>query len=154
MQGFYVGNKFIPREIAIIDDSICASQDVDTELEFHKLSQEDLVRCAFLSKYYHGLSLRPVNKSLNITDALTLLRDYQSTCSTEERPFYGVKNHMLEKLLVKNNIKCIDLGFLGCPSYKYLGNLSIKSICLLHKNVKHTCALRKCQYLWHWLKQN
>jgi hypothetical protein len=131
MQGFYVRNKFVPREIALVDEDICASQDIDTELCVHKLELDDIVRCAFLSKYFHALSLRPVDTSLKLTDALTLLRDYQNECSTPESPFYGVKNHMLEKLLVENNIKCIDLSTLGCRSYAYPEKSA--SNCLSHE---------------------
>ena len=153
MQGFYVNDKFVPREIALVNDEICARDCIKTGLSLETLSEIDIGRCLYLSHHFHGLGLDPSND-----DAVTLeevLEHIKSYVTPTETNYFGVKNHMLEKLLTDNGIPYLDLNEIGCPSVRFLDSMYNQDCNCKHheKSPVYRCALRKCKNLWKWVKQ-
>jgi hypothetical protein len=89
MQGFYVNGKFVPREIALVDDEICARDDIKTGLSLETLAETDISKCLYLTNPFHGLSL-----DCSSENAVTLSEDLEKIKSfiiLGEINYFGVK---------------------------------------------------------------
>jgi hypothetical protein len=153
MQGFYVNGKFVPREIALVDDEICARDDIKTGLSLETLAETDISKCLYLTNHFHGLSLDcSTENAVTLSEALEKIKSYIILGETN---YFGVKNHMLEKLLTDNGIPYLDLNQIGCPSVRYLDSMYNEDCNCTHheKSPVFRCALRKCRNLWKWVKE-
>jgi len=163
VQGFYVNNDFYPREFAIVNECKSGAQNIDTRLNIKDMCYEDQLTCRFLTNNFHGLTLRPKDPTdcLNIYEAMQCILKYQQETATEKKPYYGIKNDMLKRILHEFGIPHLCLESIGCPSHKILEqSFNQKLECDWHKNKnlngckQYICALRKCNNLWKWIEEN
>jgi len=159
VQGFIINNIFYPRELAILNNTISRSFNIDTEL--FSLSNIQKGAANYQTHAIHGLTLRPEEGTFNITtknfkDILFIL---VKTLTSRDQPLVGIKNHQLKPILQSLGIDYIDLekGDVIVPSIESLDSLNPlgKWVCENHTECdqgNRKCALRKCFNIWSWLE--
>jgi len=163
VQGFIVDKKFYPRELAIVNDIVNVSFNVDPEIQLQNTSKYQLGCLNFQTHQLHGLSIRPSDGTFNITNSTfkDFLYVMVKTLTNNEKPIIAIKNHQLRPILQRLNIDYVDVekGDIIIPSTESLDNANPlgKWTCGLHSesgDINRKCALRKSCNVWSWLKRN
>ncbi len=172
-QGFIVKKKFYAREVAIINDNFSYCQEYDPNLHLDYISKDDVRRIKFCTYKLHGLTLRPMEKS-SLTfmpksdDIIGILRHYHKLLSHPNRPYFGVKNELLRRILEDGDIPYLDLNReeFNFPSINYLEKFYNNYwTCGYHRKfpvninpnkkepiISYRCAFRKCANIWRHIK--
>jgi hypothetical protein len=153
IQGFYLNEAFVPRQLAIVTaDTITKVIDFDTNLVFDDLSDYDQVTVNYLQMFVHHLDLAPPNLGQLVypsADAAEVLRmielDYRIT---EDRPI-GVNNEHVELMLRDLKIPHVKIR-------EVIKNLPRKEklIKLYSKGVSGFSTSAKVDALWRTVQNN
>lgn len=167
VQGFQFKDRFVPREIAIISDNISQCQELNTQMNWKDLSEEDQAVVLHSTKFKHGLHYCPFNPVQHCflypsNEIGNIIIQWYSMVAIEEKPYLAFKNQQMGNILKKLEIPCIDLDdpAYGFPSYKDIQEkYGDCYLCSYHKrpsrslNIKLICAYRKANHLYRQLKE-
>ena len=163
-QGFQFKDRFVAREVAIVSDKLSQCQELNPMMNWRELSEEEQQVVLHSTKFKHGLYYCPFNPQdycfLYHSDKIaTVLSQWYNFVASEEKPLFAYKNHQIGKILIDNQILCIDLEKdLNFPAYeKIQAKYGCNYLCAYHKRpprgMLYTCALRKCGQLYRELKE-
>ena len=163
VQGFDVKKVFYPRILTVAScNGLC---DFEFKPELPSLSPKDQRTVNFLQNKYHGYSsFGPVSLHeigvFKSNDLITVLKAAHNLLSSQEKPYFGVANNHLAKILRNNSIPFVDLtkGQTSAPSHKKL-DIKYKTnwTCTKHLpsiySSSFVCSKRKVSNLWQWLQE-
>jgi hypothetical protein len=161
-QGFFISNKFYPREVAIVSDSISFCQEFNPKLKWDLLDNDQHILAKYCYDHIHGfkLNVKESKKSI-IQDSenyIKHLSKFYKIIATESKQFYGIKNDLYDDLIIAG-IPVINLSDkqYDFPSIYTLEGKYNNSywMCAYHDNVHDglRCSLRKCYNIWKHLKE-
>lgn len=159
-QGFVKNDEFFPREICVLSNSVKQSQLCDTQLRFVDMNIKDRITNMYLANNLFGLSMRTSNGiSHNSShDATQVVYLMYNKIKTPTKPYLGVKNPQLIKILDFWGIPYVELEDYNCPNMSSLKRYFGGQACHFHERAvpdrcKLHCAQHKCELLWKWLIQ-
>lgn len=174
MQGYLIGGKFFPREIAVCNKEVEISLEIDISLKRENISKfKDLINYRFQKYIVHGIPLESTRAKLGLkvqkSEKLEMVVTYlYNKVKTIEKGVLACKNNQVSEVLERLGIPHINLRHLPiegeiCPKMKELDMKIGKGLvwfCPLHTCLPTTregrdkmrCALRKSQYIWVWIQ--
>jgi len=166
-QGFTFPDRFIGRELAVVSEYISQCQEIDPQLKWQDLTAEEKSIVLYSTSERHGLHHYPFN-SRNFcylpysSEMGSIIKLWHEMIATEEKPLFAYKNHQLGKILLDNNIPCLDLDQ---PEYKFPKYADLQNrfgdnyLCAYHKRRKGTdarliCAYRKAAHIFREVNES
>jgi hypothetical protein len=162
-QGYFLRNKFFPREVAFINESISHCQEFNPDIQWFTLTEKEAKTIRHMRTNIHGLSLNAFKNKRDIIpisdDYIPFLKKWYSILATNERSYFAVKNKVLFAELKNAQIPVIDLDDpeINMPSVNHIEKLYDSNwLCAYHcrfldNKSKYRCALRKCYNVWKFL---
>ena len=166
VQGFQFKDRFVPREVAIISDSISQCQELNPQMNWRELSEDDQAVVLYSTQSKHGLHYCPFNPQehcflYSSKEIGKILSIWYSMVSTLDKPFLGYKNQQIGKILKQLEIPSVNLD---SPEYNWPNYDEIQKqygdtyLCAYHKkprmpNNRLICAYRKANHLYRYLKE-
>lgn len=152
VQGFYLNNKFIVKELSIsIDDSQVQTFIIKPPLQYSSLTPKEKASIDWLYNHHHGLKWKDGDSTLSN------IMDYYITHVKDNNFIYYVKG--LEKIkwiqnIFKDDINFYNLDDLNCPNLKtlYKNDKSI-NVCSYHRKYC-ICAEKNVILLRKFIKSN
>ena len=145
VQGFYIKNKFYPREVAIVNSKYITHFLIDIPY-ISNLTDQDKSTIAF-AKSLHGFEL--------CSDEMPAL-PYFTFNSIMKHLYKKVARYNGKPVLVKNNQLQILLQEINIPTMVYEENIDYSTVenldCLYHSNCR--CALKKAKAIYNDISQN
>ena len=166
-QGFQFKDRFVPREIAIVSEFISQCQELNPQMNWRELSDDDQAVVLHSTKFKHGLHycpFNPVDHSFVYasSDVDKLITQWYELIATEEKPYLAFKNTQMGNILKVLGIPNFDLDIpeLKFPPYRDLQEkFGDNYLCAYHKkpfknsNIKLICAYRKANHLYRQLEE-
>ena len=169
IQGYFVGDVFYPRELAIVNNDHQLCFELESELTakdkgFHKTN-----RILYKNEEkIHGIPIANVlntnsRQVIKFKDVPAFIITIYNKLTTADKPFVGVKNRMLFKILFLMKIPTFDLTTKNCPNYLTFEKANKCTVlCPLHLKLMENnnnnsvvkCSLKKAFHLWNWLSNN
>ena len=164
-QGFQFKDRFVPREIAIVSDVISQCQELNPQINWRELSDDDQAVVLHSTKFKHGLHFCPFNPVEHCflyasSDVDKIITQWYELIASDDKPFFGYKNLQMGNLLKELGIPNFDLDSpeVGFPAYRDLQDkYGDTYLCAYHKkpirnsNLKLICAYRKANHLYRQL---
>jgi hypothetical protein len=151
-QGYYLKNRFYPVELAVVGDGFSFNYRLSAKL--YNLSERDAKQCNFVKNKIHGISLNSNSEYLYTSDDVDTLisRIYLNLKNHFKQVVLGCKNDHLKTIIDKLGVDYVNLA--NVPSLKELDKLYCHTpwFCSNHSNQNLRCSLRKCVYMWKWIK--
>ena len=168
MDGFYVGNKFLVREIgwyAPLPDGSEAYgvQHFTHDYTWDMLSLKDQKTVAYVKRHITGLSFRPCPKEFQLSNNFILRQDQVAAYverlwkhyKTPECNTVSYKGGTLEFILLTLLcIPTIDLEKQGCPTFNKLKLHYDFPKCPCHIKSDVHCAMSECYVFSEWFLEN
>ena len=164
MDGFYVDNKFLVREIgwyAPLPDgkSTYGVQHFTHDYTWDMLSPKDQRTVAYVKRHITGLPFHPSPReyALHVSDlpAQNMVASYVEqlwkrfktpTCNTVAYKGGTLKFVLLTLLCIPT----IDLETIGCPTFNNLKDHYIFPTCACHTRDNVHCSMSECFVFSHW----
>jgi hypothetical protein len=173
MQGYIFNNVFYPRELAVCNDSVDISIEIESAFERKAITTSSLQwSYNFQKNNIHGLPLDSIRSRLGLKVQRSenighLVKKLYQRVRTTDKPLLACKNQQVAELLTKLEIPHMNLEYVTiegeiCPTLKELDSKIGKGLvwfCPLHtclplgEKARKTfnCSLRKSRYIWVWL---
>lgn len=158
-QGYYVNNRFYPVELAAVGDGFSYTYRLSANLNFNKMNSRDQNQCRYVKNNIHGISLYSPEHSYTSDDVDKLILSIHLKLEQrfKKEVLLGCKNNQLAAVMDKLTINYVNLT--NIPSLKELDKLYGYQpwFCSYHTYLPAKylrCSLRKCAYMWKWVKQN
>ena len=165
LQGFQFKDRFVAREVAIVSDTISQCQELNPQMNWRELPEDDRAVVLYTTRFKNGLHFCPFNPNehcfLYKSDEIgTILNIWYSMVSTLEKPFFGYKNQQMGIILKELELPSVNLDdpIYIWPKYDEIQkNYGDSYVCAYHKKpapgIKLTCAYRKASHLFRYLKE-
>ena len=169
-QGYSIDKTFYPVELAVVGDGFNHSYPLSTELKLDSMSLEDKRNCNFVRNNIHGIPLMPLGakflcKYTSLQVEVLICQIYMMLSDRAENVVLGCRNPQLAAILRGMGAEFVDLSRRGfnTPTLKDLDKSSGEDpwFCSFHTRLpccyeedrkEFRCSLRKCVYLWNWIK--
>jgi hypothetical protein len=148
-QGFIKDGEFRPREFSIRNDWLNIHSEVDSNLG--RQTAGDMKTNIWTSMNKTGLPMYiDGEKRISIDQMKNLIYSIGGMLATHEKPYFGIKNDHLARLLDEMGLlyQKLELPPLSMMDKMY----NNKTCCNLHL-VNGTCASRKTKHILKYLKQ-
>lgn len=162
VQGFYLNKKFFAREFAIKsgEENLCC--EFKPNIEWKDIRQEDLHHVKYCCRRIFGLKFYPETLAHGSDCIYDVLKYHYKKLATEDKKYFGIKNHHLRDILIACEIPYCNLEDFEFPSIKKIydeycdkyDHLHREINCSLHNNYYFDnlhCAKLKCNILWEYL---
>ena len=165
MDGFYVGNKFLVREIGWYaplpnGQEAYGVQHITHDWTWDMLSFKDQQRVRYVKRHVTGLSFRPSpleyqlqnNNILGQDRVASFVEQLWKTYKTPECNTVAYKGGTLEfVLLTLLSIPSLDFEKEGCPTFNKLRVDSTFPKCPCHAHSNVHCAMSECYVFSKWI---
>ena len=166
-QGFIFKDRFIAREVAIISEYLSQCQELNPQIEWSKLTEEEKDIIQYSTKQIHGLHFCPFNPREhafipNSNEIDSIIKVWYEMVVTPEKTIIAYKNYNIGEILDKLQIPSLNLDD---PKFHFptVKQLKIKYgnnyLCAYHKRpvpgskIYLTCAYRKANQIYREIKE-
>ena len=161
IQGFNLSIGFIPKELAISSPFLSQCQELNPDINWNDLNEEDVKTINYTTKNLNGLHLLPFNdkayaflpKSENVD--LVIKNWYSEIISKmpEDKYLFAFKNCYVKNILERCEIPSLNLDDIDFPNLRELNRkYGYHYLCAYHKKpprgIKLTCAYRKSNIIF------
>lgn len=166
-QGFAFKDRFIAREIAIVSEYLTLCQELNPQIYWKNLIEEDQAIVLYSTQRIHGLHFCPFNPREhaflpNSNKINELIEIWYNLVKSPEKPVVAFKNTHLRNIFIELEIPFIDLDD-KCNNFPSIKQLQDKYgdnyLCAYHKkpnpnsNLRLNCAYRKANQIFRELNE-
>lgn len=148
LEGFYHGNNFYPRELAVKSTTFHSVFSFRTPLDARYITPMDMKRISSQEQFSHGLRLHPFVPDGGMDSFLVTINTLQRILPTG---FIGIKNFELQKILTKLNIPFIVLQNFHQQREVDFSTCTVHSSEMSPKAAVFRCAFLHCSQMWNYI---